>query len=296
MNLHDAAQRFQLQLHADGRAEATRLQYARHLALLIGWLKHQKHSRALQDIDDQVVASFLASSAARLRPDGRAKKASSTNALRSSVRCFFKYCTEAGLVVQDPARLVRLAITSAPPPRALRSHEQAKLRKVLEAAEGDAAQRDRALVEFLSGTGARLSSALALTVGDLDLSEGVAHLRSVKRGREQTVYLPGKLRALLAGYLGDRRSGALFAGRSGEHLTTRHLQRRFRMWRERAGIADSATLHGLRHSFALWIYRQTHDLLVVQSALGHAALSSSLAYARVDDSRVREVVAGLHGA
>ena len=293
MKLQDALDRFLLQLEADGRSEHTIRQYRRHLRLLATGLAQQGHTCDVRAVDDQDLARFLTSPGATTRPDGRPKKAGSTNALRTSIRCFFGYLDRAGIVDRNPARLIRRAVCSPPPPRSLRPHEEAKLRAVLEAAKGDEGQRDRVLVEFLLATGARLSSALALRVEDLDLEAGIAHLRSVKGGREQVLYLSDKLRDVLTDYIADRRTGAVFAVGGGRHLSTRHIQRRFRQWCDRAGLSRQVTAHSCRHSFAMRIYGSTRDLLVVQAALGHASLASSVVYARVDETRVRQVVAGI---
>lgn len=292
MQILEALDRFLLQLEADGRSPHTVRQYRRHVRLLAAWLVQGGHSGDVGEVDDQDLARFLVSPAARTRPDGQPKKAGSTNALRTSVRCFFGHLERAGLIDRNPARLIRLAITSPPPPRELRPHEEEKFRAVLEAAEGEEAQRDRVLFEFLIATGARLSSALALRVEDLDTMEGLARLRSMKRAREQVLYLSGRLKVLLAEHVGTRREGAVFCRRDGCPLTARHVQRRLRQWCSRAGLSRQVTAHSCRHAFALRIYRASNDLLVVQAALGHASLASSLVYARVDEVRVRQAVAG----
>ncbi len=83
----------------------------------------------------------------------------------------------------------------------------------------------------------------------------------------------------------------MFCGKDGVHLSTRHVQRRLRNWRQSAGISRQVTAHSCRHKFALQIYEQTHDLLLVQAALGHASLGSSVVYARVSAEQVRAAVA-----
>jgi len=213
----------------------------------------------VSDVTDEHLASFLASGAARNRPDGKPKRPGSMNALRSSLRTFFAYLVEAGLIETNPARLIRMAICSPPPPRALRDHEEVKLRAVMEAAEGGEARRDLVLFELMLATGIRLSSALALDVEDLDLEAAVIHLRVVKRGGEQRVFMCRRALDLLVEFVGERRSGPLFQSVSGRRITCRHAQRRFRRWRHRAGVSDSVTPHGLRHAFAQRLYGQTRD-------------------------------------
>jgi site-specific recombinase XerC len=107
-----------------------------------------------------------------------------------------------------------------------------------------------------------------------------------------TVYLRAELVELLTAAVGDRRSGPVFAGRDGGHLTPRHVQRRFEEWLRRAGIRGRYSPHSCRHSFALGLYEHTGDVLVVQAALGHRAISSTLVYARASADRVRAAVVG----
>ena len=290
MLVYEALDRFLLQLEADGRSPHTVAQYRRHVRLFAGWLPTIDHSGEIEDVDDQVVARFLASPTAR-ETEGRAKKPGSTNALRTSLRLLFRYLHEAGLIPVNPARLVRRAVCAPPPPRALRPAEQEELLGVLGEAEGFEAERDRVLVQVLLATGVRLSSALALDVEDVDLEEGALLLRRVKGSRTERVLLGDGIRAVLAGFLGGRTSGPVFASRDGRRIGARHAQRRFRAWREKAGIPSSATPHSCRHAFAMHLYEKTGDLLLVGRALGHRSITSTLTYARASESRLRAVLA-----
>ena len=180
MNLQDALSRYLTQLRADGRSEHTARQYERHIRRLEAWLHEKDHSREVEAIDHETLAAFLASPAARERPDGRAKKATSANALRTSLRTFFRYSHEAGYCTSNPARLIRRALCGAPPPRALSDEEQGRLLLALSKGTGPEAKRDHALFALMLGSGIRLGSALALEVGDVDLERGELQLRRTK--------------------------------------------------------------------------------------------------------------------
>ena len=110
MLLTKALDAFLLQLRADGRSPHTIGQYRRHVGLLDSWLARARRRRTLASITHQTLARFLVSDAARKRPDGREKKATSTNALRTSLRAFFAYAHAAGLVRENPARLLGIAV------------------------------------------------------------------------------------------------------------------------------------------------------------------------------------------
>jgi site-specific recombinase XerD len=292
MRLPAALARFQVQLQADGRSPHTVAQYARHLRRFEAWLGAEGLPDEVAALDPEHVARFLVSAEALRRPDGRTKRTGSLNALRSSLRGFFWYLERAGLVERSPARVLRMTRVGASQPKGLRPDEVSALLAALTADRTVAGRRDRALFSFLLGTGARLGSALALEVGDVDLGAGTASLRELKGGGSMTVFLRAELVELLTAARGDRRTGPVFAGRDGGHLTPRHVQRRFTEWLANAGVRGRYSPHSCRHSFALGLYERTGDVLLVQAALGHRAISSTLVYARTSAERVRAAVLG----
>jgi site-specific recombinase XerC len=110
---------------------------------------------------------------------------------------------------------------------------------------------------------------------------------TMKGGRRDTVYLNPAILAHLRRYLDERTSGPVFTGRGSERITARHVQRRLAGWLRRAKIATPASPHSFRHAAAMRIYRTTGDLALVQAALCHRSITSTLVYARVDAGRVR---------
>ncbi len=277
MLLNDAIAAFALQLEADGRSIHTRRQYQRHLRLLAAWLSANGIPAELDAIGTQTIARFLVSDAARKTADGAAKLATSTNALRTSIRCFFAFAEAADLVPRSPAMLVRRARCAEPPPRALSDDEVERLLAV--AAKGEA--RDELLVRLLLGTGLRLGEALALKVGDIDLRRGEIRVRRTKGDRPRVAYVPAELRERLAAWI-EGRDGRLFA------VSARHAQRRIGEMAREAGVCASA--HALRHTTATRIYARTGDLGVVQRVLGHASVTTTVRYARCDEGAVRAAI------
>ena len=287
MNVLDALDRYLVQLEADGRSPHTIGQYRRHVRLLASWLSAEGHSADLRDLDHEVLARFLASPAARTRPDGRPKKATATNALRSTMRTFFAWVHAAGYVGVNPARLVRRARCGSPPPRALSEDEQRRLLDTLAAADGPEAERDHALFHVMLGTGIRVGSAVALDVEDLDLDAGVLYLRQAKGDRPERVFLSRGSVDHLRRFIGERTGGPLFPARGGRAMTTRHVNRRLQRWLKAAGIERPASCHSLRHAFATSMYRRCRDVLLVKEALRHRSIVSTLVYAQVDEDRLR---------
>jgi integrase/recombinase XerD len=279
-------------LRAPDRAPHTVAQYERHLRRFGEWMAQEGLPNDVGQIEPEHVARFLAAAEAERRAVGRPRRPGSLNALRSSLRGFFAYLEQAGVIERSPARLLRMARVNGREPRAMPARDVERLVATLRAASGWEARRDLALFTFLVVTGARLGSATELEVGDLDLDDGTATLREVKGGGEQRVFLRPDVADLLAALVGTRCTGAVFLGRNGEPLTPRQAQRRFTGWLDRAGIRGRYSPHSLRHTFALGLYERTGDVLVVQAALGHRSIASTLVYARASADRVRAAVVG----
>lgn len=119
MRLPAALARFLVQVQADGRSAHTVAQYARHVCRFASWLEAEDLSDEVAALEPEQVACFLASAEAQRRPDGRAKRTGSLNALRSSLRGFFDYLERAGIVERSPARVLRMARVGAPPAKRL---------------------------------------------------------------------------------------------------------------------------------------------------------------------------------
>ena len=129
MPLDEALSLFLVQLDADGRSPHTVAQYARHVRAFERWLITTRRSTDLATITPAVVAQFFVDPAARCRSSDPVtpKKPTSLNAMRSTLRCFFAYAHDAGLIASNPARLLRRARCAPPPPRALSADEQDRL-------------------------------------------------------------------------------------------------------------------------------------------------------------------------
>lgn len=290
MHLQDASGQFQVQLRADGRSEHTRRQYERHVRALIGWLAGTDYGTEMESLTPGVVAAFLASDAATTCAHGGTKKASSANAMRTSIRCFFRWAHESGLVAANPARLLRRARCSPPPPKALHPDEQATLLKVLDAAQGQAAERDRALIYLLLYSGIRIGSAVALDIEDIDLERGELTLRSTKNDAPAVAVLPASAAAQLRQLIGEQSTGPVFVA-GDKRVSLRNVQRRIAQWLAAAGIKGRSA-HSLRHSFATALLGRTGDLRLVQAAMGHRSIVSTTIYAAMDKGRLRAAVGG----
>ena len=290
MNITQALDRFLVQLEADGRSPHTVGQYRRHIRLVASWLGSDGQPGAITEVTHEVLARFLGSPAARTRPDGKMKRATSANCLRSSLRTFFAYLTQAGYIPTNPAAVIKRARCAGPPPRAMAPEDQERLLATLAAAKDFEAERDHLFFNLMLASGVRLGSALALQVPDIDLARAEITLRSMKGDCPESLPIGKAIRDHLARYLATRSIGPVFTRRDGHPLTPRHVERRFREWLRRAGITRPASPHSLRHAFAMGLYQRTGDVLLVKAALRHRSITSTLVYARADANQLRKAL------
>ncbi|MEW5749015.1 MAG: tyrosine-type recombinase/integrase [Candidatus Thermoplasmatota archaeon] len=289
MEVQEALRRYIVQLAADGRSRHTIGQYRRHVEMLARWLKEEGKGDDVEEIGHEDLALFLSSAAATTSARGGPKKATSLNAMRTSLRTYFSYLHAAGYTATNVARLVRRARCGPSPPRGLSADDQQRLLAALAEGKGMEARRDEALFGLQLGAGVRIGAAVALDVGDVDLAAGTVLPRCQKNGTPAVSYLPGHVGDALAEYIGDRGTGPLFMSRQGRRITSRQAARRLAQWCERAKIRPISP-HALRHSCAQRIYDRTRDLAMVKAVLHHRHLQSSLIYAQVNPRDVRAAV------
>ncbi|MET1037579.1 MAG: tyrosine-type recombinase/integrase, partial [Aeromicrobium sp.] len=162
--------------------------------------------------------------------------------------------------------------------------------------------RDRALLELLYGTGARISEAVGLDVDDLDLEESSVLLRG-KGGKQRIVPLGSYARASIQDYLTSSRPAlvsarastpAVFLNARGGRLSRQSAWTVLTKAADRAGIGTDVSPHTLRHSFATHLLDGGADVRVVQELLGHASVTTTQIYTLVTVERLREVYATAH--
>jgi len=287
MQIQEALDQYLVQLEGDGRSHHTVHQARRHVRMLAVWVG----ATDIAAIKHEDVARFLASDIVRKRADGKPRKPSSGNSLRSSLRAFFSYAHASGLAPTNAARLVRRATCAPARPRALSDADCAKLMAALATATSPAEKRDRALFTVMLRCGVRVGSAVAVEVPDLDLASGEMRLRRMKNGDEDLVFIPDDVVPLLREHLGERTSGPVFPARGGSRLSTRVVGKRLEAWAKRAGIEQRVYPHRLRHSFGMRVFERTGDVLVTARAMCHRSIASTAVYARPGAGRVRDAVA-----
>ncbi|HWX74417.1 MAG TPA: tyrosine recombinase XerC [Solirubrobacteraceae bacterium] len=248
---------------------------------------------------------------ARLSAQGAAPRTSARKL--AAVRALFASLREHGLVGENPAELVSTPRRPSQLPRVLSAREAAQLLDSIPAG-GPLELRDRAIFELAYGCGLRAEELTSLGLGDVD-HDG-EQLRVEGKGRK-TRFLPvgepamaalraylERARPQLAARAGETpaRAGAgqvLFLSKSGRALSTSDVRRRLAGWIARAGAlgergAGTISPHALRHSFATHLLDGGADLRAIQELLGHASVSSTQIYTRVESARLRRAYARSH--
>jgi integrase/recombinase XerD len=219
-----------------------------------------------------------------------------------AVRGFHRFAVKDGLAGTDPAAAVR---PPAPAKRLPKALPLADIERILDAAAAPGtalALRDRALLEVLYGTGARISEAVGLDVDDLDLDTGTVLLRG-KGSKERLVPVGSMASEAVSAYLVRGRPalataggarGAMFLNARGGRLSRQSAWTVLVRAAERAGVTAEVSPHTLRHSFATHLLDGGADVRVVQELLGHASVTTTQVYTLVTVDSLREVYATAH--
>lgn len=269
--------------------------YRRDLGGYLEWLQTDGLSDTLE-VTPAVVGRFIAERAGTVPPPA----ATSLARLQSSVRGWHRFLVREGIELDDPTGRLR-------PPKAPRRLPKAltidQIERLLAApsAEEPLGIRDRALLELLYATGARVSEAVGLDVDDLAHGD-VLRLRG-KGSKERIVPIGSYARAATDAYLtrvrpqlaaNGRASARLFLGARGAPLSRQSAWLVIRAAAERAQITAEVSPHTLRHSFATHLLQGGADVRVVQELLGHASVATTQIYTHVSVDALRDIYATSH--
>lgn len=234
--------------------------------------------------------------------------APSTSARKlAALRALFASQREHGMIAQNPAELVSTPRRGSRLPRVLSARDAARLLDGIPAG-GALEARDRAMFELAYSCGLRAEELVSVRVGDID-HDG-EQLRVEGKGRKTRfvpvgepamaavrLYLERGRPALAAAADPSLAGGPpanLLLSRTGRALGTSDVRRRLRAWTGRTGVGREATPHSLRHSFATHLLDGGADLRSIQEMLGHASVSSTQIYTRVESARLRSAYARSH--
>jgi integrase/recombinase XerD len=219
-----------------------------------------------------------------------------------AVRGFHRFCVREGLVTADVAAAVSPPRIPDRLPKAISVEAVEALLQAASVEDSPVALRDRALLEVLYGTGARISEAGGLAVDDVDLVAGAALLRG-KGSKQRMVPLGRMAREAVDAYLvrgrpalsaQGRGTSVLFHNTRGAPLSRQSAWAVLQGVAGRAGVTGDISPHTLRHSFATHLLEGGADVRVVQELLGHASVTTTQIYTLVTVDHIREVYATSH--
>ena len=292
MTWDEALSAFDRDMRARSLAERTRKAYGVDLGQFVEWV--DARGLAPGEVRHRDVRRYGAGLSS-----GGASAATVARKL-AAVRGLFDFLVRSERVGQNPADLVSSPKREQKLPRVL-SGEQ--VRDLLERipARTPLELRDRAMLELAYSCGLRCEEIVNLERDSYDFES--EQLRVLGKGSKERLLPVGEpAQRALRRYLdkgrhalsGEPRETALFLSKSGRRLSNSDVSRRLALWVREAALAAGVSPHALRHSFATHLLEGGADLRSIQELLGHASISTTQVYTRVDAARLREAYAATH--
>jgi len=279
-----------------GLAKNTVESYRRDLVVYTDWLADQGVG-SLGEVSPATLSAYAQHLGTR---ENRPLSAASVARMLTTVRSLHRFLAIEGRTETDASRELR---TPKRPMRLPKAIPQAEVTALIESASGDdiVALRDRALLELLYATGARVSEAVDLDVDDV-VDREIVRLTG-KGDKQRIVPLGSYARTALDAYLVRARpllsergaaTPALFLGIRGQRVSRQNAWLIIKRAAERAQLTREVSPHTLRHSFATHLLEGGADVRVVQELLGHASVATTQLYTLVTADTLRDVYTQAH--
>jgi site-specific recombinase XerD len=285
---------FDRTLRAHGMADKTRRAYGVDLEQLAAWAA--RRGAAPKDLGPRDLRRFAA-----VLSEGGCSKSTVARKL-AAIRRFYRSLVERRELDANPADLVASPKRDSYLPRVLKPGEVAGMLERIPAST-PLELRDRAMFELAYAAGLRAEELVNLDLSDLD-PDGEELRVEGKGGRTRIVPAGEVAWRALESYLdrgrtalaveGVRLEPALFISKTGRRLSTSDVRRRLSVWTGKAALAGGVSPHTLRHSFATHLLEGGADLRAIQELLGHASISTTQTYTRVESGRLRRAYADAH--
>ena len=292
----NAVEAFGSKLVAEGRSVHTISAYVFDLTSFVDVLENRHPGISLTDVTYAFIDEVLMSPDVIQSSWGNTRSPASINRFKAAIRSFFKWAEQIGRIHENPARNIKLHRLPPRLPRFLTDAERIRLHKELRGSKSKLGFRDRVIIELFLGTGIRRQELVDLDIDSVDFDSKQLRIHRTKGGGAQVKFLNTSLCVLLRQYLIERhRFGsddkrALFLSIRGKRLCPWQVGNRLRHWLKVAGIEKKLSPHSLRHTFATHLYSQTRDILMVQRALGHRDISTTMVYTHLLDSSLEEAL------
>jgi integrase/recombinase XerC len=252
----------------------------------------------VKDIDHITIREWLSS----LHADH--KKKTSVARKLAALRTFFQFLVREGILEMNPAKLVSTPRLEKKLPSHLSVEDAVRFIETPDL-NTDLGRRDRAILEFLYGTGVRVSELTKLDMHDVDFKNKLIRVTGKRRKQRIVPFGEPALHALMGyltvrqGFLNnapppERDSKALFLNYQGTRITTRSVGRMIDKYIQICAGIHNISPHSLRHSFATHLLDSGADLRDIQELLGHARLSTTQVYTHVSMEKLIEVYDKAH--
>ena len=261
---------------------------------------------ALQEVQSAHIRRWVA----QMHSGGRSGRGIAL--ILSGWRGFYTWLGREGLIASNPVQDVRAPKAPKPLPKALHVDDAVQLAEFSNTQNNSDPWlncRDAAMVELLYGCGLRVGELVGLDVqasatakGWIDLEEGEAHVLG-KGSKRRSVPVGSKALEALKAWCAVRAEGlnaataeqtALFIGQNGTRLSVQAIWQRLRQRSLQAGLSTPVHPHMLRHSFASHVLQSSSDLRAVQELLGHANISTTQVYTRLDFQHLAKAYDAAH--
>jgi len=270
------------------RSVLTKESYRLEIKRFLEYLESVYPERSICNADASLLSSYIVMRHEVDKIDSR-----SVSRVISSLRSFFNFAVDEGLVKINPAFLLESPRRKAVLPEVM---DMQTVNEILDKIDTSKPRgvRDRCLFELIYSAGLRVSEASGLNTRDIDIEGGFAKVRG-KGDKERIVLFGGEAKRQLKLYIDNARpllagktekSRALFLNKSGKRLSRKGIWKNYAKWTGLAGT--SSHVHALRHSFATSLLEGGADLRTVQELLGHADLSTTQIYTHVERSVLKE--------
>jgi integrase/recombinase XerC len=273
------------------------LQFYDHLAP-VDPKSEKRREVDVKDIDHITIREWLSS----LHADH--KKKTSVARKLAALRTFFQFLVREGILEMNSAKLVSTPRLEKKLPSHLSVEDAVRFIETPDL-NTDLGRRDRAILEFLYGTGVRVSELTKLDVNDVDFKNKLIRVTGKRRKQRIVPFGEPALHALMGyltvrqGFLNnapptERDSKALFLNYQGTRITTRSVGRMIDKYIQICAGIHNISPHSLRHSFATHLLDSGADLRDIQELLGHARLSTTQVYTHVSMEKLIEVYDKAH--
>ena len=275
-----------------GLSKHTLSSYRSDLELFSHWLTSQNiYLEQASRIDIQTYLSHMLTAGANARSSAR---------FLSCIRGFYRFLLREKIIAHDPTLDIQSPKLGRSLPKFLTENEVEKLLASPDLSD-PIGLRDRAMLELLYACGLRVSELTGLTVGSLNLRQGVVRVtgkgnkeRLIPMGQEAMLWIERYSTEARLSLLDNQPAEILFPSNRAQPMTRQTFWHRIKLYAKKADIRTPLSPHTLRHAFATHLLNHGADLRVVQLLLGHSDLSTTQIYTHVAQARMQALHAQHH--